>query len=283
MTKVFGFIKSSLQFLKIISVFLMLMLLLYWIKDLAALNWGWIDFFAPVLSFFIGAGALISDSSFDLWGASFEHKYFFALIILIVLYYIIHFAYIGTETLEEACNEGHKVIKRMEEKKFNDSLKQAHIDEQTAIKKYRIYVGTNVKKKFSHLDCNVNLEEQNNVMNKFLMEKLMTTPSVYEGGFIYSFSDFNSIDNVLEVFFKLLNSNASLDYTICVQICAGNPEAEKAQLKSLIDLKFENKISMMSDTAFRYKFNKSHRYGTSQLGMFQKGNDTVEAHEFIVI
>lgn len=283
MSKIFGFLKSLLQFLKIALVFCMLMLLLYWTKNLANLDWGWMGFIAPVLDGFIGIGNMISSNSLKLFDAVFEYKYMWALIIMIALYYIVHFLHIGTEALEEAYSEGSKVIKKLEEKKFNESLQKEQADEQIAIKKYRIFVATSVKKKFSHLECNVNLEEQNKIMNKFLMEKLCITPTPYEGGFLYSFRDFNAIDNVLDVFFKLLSSNAPLDYVICVQICAGNPQQEKEQLKSLIDLKFENKISMMSDVAFRYKFNKAHKYGTSQLGMFQKGSDTVEAHEFIVI
>lgn len=283
MSSIFGFLKNILQFLKIVLVFCMLMLLLYWTKNLANLDWGWMGFVSPVLDCFIGIGSMISNGSLKLFEAVFEYKYMWALVIMIALYYIVHFLYFATEAMEEAFHEGHKLIKRIEERKFNDSLQKEQTDEQTAIKKYRIFVSTSVKKKFAHLECNVNYEEQNKLMNKFLMEKLSIAPTQYENGYLYSFSDFNSIDNVLDVFFKLLNSSAPLDYIICVQICTGNLIEEKEQLKSLIDLKFENKISMMSDTAFRYKFNKSHKYGTSQLGMFQKGNDTVEAHEFIVI
>lgn len=283
MSNIFDFLKSLLQFFKIVLVFCMLMLLLYWTKNLANFDWGWMGFISPLLDCFIGIGNMISSSSLKLFDAVFEYKYMWALVIMIALYYLVHFLHIGAEALEEAYNEGSKVVKRIEEKKFNESLQQEQANEQTAIKKYRIFVSTSVKKKFAHLEFNVNLEEQNKLMNKFLMEKLCITPTQYEGGYLYSFSDFNSIDNVLDVFFKLLSSKAPLDYIICVQVCAGNPVVEREQLKSLIDLKFENKISMMSDTAFRYKFNKSHKYGTSQLGMFQKGNDTVEAHEFIVI
>lgn len=283
MSHVFAFIKNLLQFFKIVLVFCMLMLLLYWTMNLANFEWAWMGFISPLLDCFIGGGKMISDGALDLWGALFEYKYFWALVIMIALYYLVHFLILGNEVLQEGFNEAKNVVKRIEEKKFNESLQKQHTDEQTAIKKYRVYVSTSVKKKFSHLESNVDLDEQNKIMNKFLMEKLSVTPTAYEGGFLYSFSDFNMIDNVLDVFFRLLSSNAPLNYIICVQICAGNPNAEKEQLKSLIDLKFENKISMMSDTVFRYKFNKSHRYGTSQLGMFQKGNDTVEAHEFIVI
>lgn len=283
MAKVFGFIKSLLQFLKIVLVFCMLMLLLYWIKNLANFEWDWMGFISPLLDCFISGGKMISDGALDLWGALFEYKYFWALVIMGVLYCLVHFLILGNELLQDGFNEAKNIARRIEEKNFNESLQKQHTEEQRVIKKYRIYVATSVKKKFSHLECNVDLEEQNKIMNKFLMENLLVTPTNYEGGFLYSFNDFNCIDNILDVFFKLLNGKAPLDYVICVQICAGNSESEKEQLKSLIDLKFENKISMMSDVVFRYKFNKAHRYGTSQLGMFQKGNGTVEVHEFVVI
>lgn len=283
MSGIFNFLKSLLHFFKIVIIFCILMLLLYWTKNLANFDWGWMAFISPLLDMFIEKGRVISDGSITLFEAVFEYKYFWAMVIMGVLYAVVHFLVIAVEATSNAFSEGHKVVKRLEEKHFNEGLQKVQNDEQTAIKKYRIFISTSVKKKFSHLSSNINLEEQNKSMNKFLMEKLSTIPAQYEDGFLYSFADFNSIDAVLAVFFKLLKSNSPLDYIICVQIQTGNHAAEQEELKSLIDLKIENKISMMSNTAFRYKFNKFHRYGTSQLGMFQKGNNTVEVHEFIEI
>jgi hypothetical protein len=40
---------------------------------------------------------------------------------------------------------------------------------------------------------------------------------------------------------------------------------------------------MLSNTHYRYKFNNGHKYGTSQLGLFQKENDTIEVFEYIEI
>ena len=117
-------------------------------------------------------------------------------------------------------------------------------------------------------------------MNKFLIEKTGVSPIPYEGGFLYAFDNFASVDSVLENFFKLIKSNAPLDYIICIQILGNDLVKEEAQLKKLISLRFMNKISACSDTAYRYKFNSSHRYETSQLGLFQKDNDTFEVHEF---
>ena len=77
------------------------------------------------------------------------------------------------------------------------------------------------------------------------------------------------------ILFKLINSNAPIEYAICVQV---GDDSQK--LNKLIDLKFFGKISMASDTAYRYKFNESHRYSTSQLGIYQYEGGTMEAHEF---
>ena len=39
----------------------MLMLLLYWTKNLANLDWGWMGFISPLLDCFIGIGSMISN------------------------------------------------------------------------------------------------------------------------------------------------------------------------------------------------------------------------------
>lgn len=283
MSKIFGFLKNLLQFLKIFWVFCILMLLLYWTKNLAHFSWNWMGFISPFLDGFIAFGKMISNDSLKLFDAVFEYKYFWALVSMIAMYFVTHFLHIGAEALEAAYDEGKKIVKRIEENKFNENLERVQVQEQIAIRKYCIYVETSLKKKFSHLECNVDINEQNKIMNKFLMEKLLIAPAVYDKGFLYSFNDFNSIDKVLEYFFKLIKSNSPLNYVICVQAKSGNDAAEEESLKTLIDLKFENKISMLSDVAYRYKFNASHRYGTSQIGVFQKGNSTIEAHEFIEI
>lgn len=259
------------------------MLLLYWIKNLAGLDWAWLNFISPILDFFLSIGEAISKDSWVLLGAVFEYKYMWALFILLVFYYIANLFTAITEYMEQMFDEGKKIVKRIEEKNFNKQLENELSDEQLAIKKYCIYVETSIKKKYAHLESNVDLEEQNKLMNKFLIEKLNVQPSLYKNGFLYNFSDFNSIDTVLDVFFKLLKSNAPLNYNICVQIFSNDKAIEMGNLDKLIDLKFENKISTLSDTVYRYKFNKFHKYGTSQLGIFQHGGTTVEAHEFIEI
>ena len=120
-------------------------------------------------------------------------------------------------------------------------------------------------------------------MIKFLIEKTGLVPEKFEDGFLFSFNDFNNIDNTLDIFSKLIKSEATLDYVICVQMIDKNYIKQKEQLKHLINLRFVNKISTLADTIWRYSYNTVQKYKTSQLGVFQKGEDTYEAHEFEII
>ena len=122
---------------------------------------------------------------------------------------------------------------------------------------------------------NVNLDEQNKLMNKFISEKTAVIPMMMNGGFLYEFMDFDKIDTVLDVLFKVLHSSAPLDYAICVQ-SGDNME----QLTKLSTLNHFGMISMAADTAYRYRFNETHRYQTTQVGVFQNGDRTLEVHEF---
>ena len=37
---------------------------------------------------------------------------------------------------------------------------------------------------------------------------------------------------------------------------------------------------MAADTAYRYRYNETHKYQTAQVGVFQNGDSTLEVHEF---
>lgn len=276
----FGFFKSFLQFLKIIIVFFILLHLLFWIENLTGNEMGFLTFFKPVLTAFVAAGKSFSDASLDLLGAKFEYKFFIAMILYIVLYVVDHFIYKLLNLIQDIYLSGYDQVKKYEEKAFNEQLAKTQNDEQTKIKRYNIYVATSIKPKFNRRGVNIDLDEQNKIMNKFLIEKLGVSPKVYESGFLYSFGNIANIDSVLNIFFKLLHSTAPIDYIICVQISGKDLVVENKQLLELISLKFLNKISTCADTAYRYSFNASQKYETSQLGLFQKGNDTFEVHEF---
>ena len=86
---------------------------------------------------------------------------------------------------------------------------------------------------------------------------------------------------MLDVFSKLNQSKAPLDFLICLQIIESNTSVD--ELNTLIELKIMNKITTLANTAYRYKYNENQRYKTSQVGLFQKGENTFEVHEFINI
>ena len=117
-------------------------------------------------------------------------------------------------------------------------------------------------------------------MNKFLINQTGVNPIKYENGYLYTFESFKDIDAVLDIFSRLSTSKAPIDYLICVQILDKNSGKEREQLNALIDLKILNKIATLSDTVYRYMFNRSQRYETIQLGIFQKEDWTFEVHEF---
>ena len=150
------------------------------------------------------------------------------------------------------------------------------ISEETKITNYMIYIKTKLKKKFIHSKDKFNIQQQNNLMNRFIFKCTDTNFELYNDGFLYKFDDFNKIDNVLDVLFRLINSNAPLDYVICIQA-----DDNIKQLEKLAALEYFGKIVFCADTLLRYKCNKSHRYGTQCAGIVQISEDkTLEIHEF---
>jgi len=276
--KIFGFLKSSTQFIKIATVFCILMLLMFWIENLANYDWKWLDFISPVLNAFINAGKNISSGSIKLFEATFEYKYFIALALFLTIYAVTHFGYIGLSFLEDLYCEGHRLAKKREEDKFNADLEQSHTIQQKKIKHFSIYIEPIVKQHINQKLVKVDIEEETKIMNKFLIDKTGVAPKKFVNGFLYAFSPFDDVDTTLRAFQALLEKEGVMDYIICVQVVDTGAELEK--LKKLIGLKFVNKITAWSDTVYRYTFNKNCKYETSQLGIFQLDGSTYEAHQF---
>ena len=281
--KFFDFLRSTIHFIKILILFLIIILLLYWIQNLIGGKWNWIVFFKPFLDFLLDVGKSINNSSFNFFGATFEFKYLIALIILIIVYFAMNIVKLITDELESITLDAHKLINKIQEDRLNATLETQNINEQKKLKKYKVYISTAIKKKFSHAELNIDINEQNVTMNKFLIEKFGKSPELFNGGFLFSFSDFNEVDNTIDVLMKLIKSNAPLNYYISVQILSGEKDADDKKIVKLDSLKLENKICMNFDTSYRYRFNKSHRYGVSQIGLFQKDGDAIEVSEFIEI
>lgn len=273
--KCFNFFKNLLQFLKIVCLFCILMLICYWMQNLTNADWTWLGFIKPFLDGLLDVANSIYSVSFDIFGATFEFKYLSALIILVASIYLVNLLVILTNILEGTYKSAHFVCKKTEEAIFNKKLKENIIRQEKQITKYSVCIQTKLKSKFSHRELKINIDEQNKLMNEFIMQKTGVKPTLYNGCYLYNFTNFDKIDTVLDVLFKVIHSNAPLDYAICIQ--SGD---DFKQLTKLIELKDFGKVIIAADTAYRYKFNASHRYQTSQIGIFQNENKTLEVQEF---
>ena len=125
------------------------------------------------------------------------------------------------------------------------------------------------------------MEEQNQIMNKFLSEKTGVLPIKYGNGFLYSYENFNKVDWVLKFFFRLIHSEAPINYVISVRIIKGDEYSDKELFNKLIELKLLNKISMLAEVAYRYTYNPLRGYDTTQVGIYKMDNNDFEVHEFI--
>ena len=278
--KFFEFFKSCLQFLQIITLFGVLLLLLYWTQNLLGDNWPWLGFITPFLDKVVDFASNLSDGAVKLFTTMFEFKYMIAVLFFIIVYFVISIGMKFMGRVEEFYDDSRIAYRKHEEDVLNKQLDAQITAEQKSIKKYKIYVAAGVKENLKKEGVEVNLEEQLKVMKDFLDSKIDVEAVVWENGWIYTFENFEKIDNKLPIFYKLITSTAPLDYTICVQVCAGDTNREIEQLKKLIGLKFVNKITMFFDTMLRYKYNDRKKYLVSQVGVYHDGVDSFQVHEF---
>ncbi|MCQ2739220.1 MAG: hypothetical protein MJ237_03205 [bacterium] len=280
--KFFNFISHCFYFLKIVTVFTILLLLLYWIQNLTNANWGWLNFFQFLYMPFLAIGESCTDKALELWGESFEYKYMIALVLYIIVYYLLNFAIAATTATAELYGQGCAAVRRIQQNSYNYTMAKKQEQVQSKLNNYKVAIFTELKKKYLHRELNVDINVENKIMTDYIFEKLGVNPEPFENGFLYSFDDFSNVDGVLLVLFKLVNSQSSkLDYSICVQI----EDEEQSiglidSIKLLAELNLTNKIYMLANTRYRYKFNKSHRYNISRMGIYQKEKGTVEVYEF---
>lgn len=273
--QIFQGLKSLWQFMKIVCMFCVTMLLLYWIQNLTNANWQWLGFITPFLQGLLSVTDSICSLKFDFFGSVVELKYLSALLVLIGVFYLMNILIMLTNIIEVSYIGTHAICKKTREIVLNKSLQNKIEQKEKMIKNYSVTIHTKVKQKFANADHKIDINEQNKLMKEFIFSKLQINPMEFEDGLIYFFDNYNKIDEVLDVLFKVINSSAPIDYAICVQ--CGN---EMKQLKKLVNLKCFGKIIMAADTCYRYGFNTIQKYKTSQMGLFQYENRTLEVHEF---
>ena len=272
---IFNFIKNVFYFVRIVCVFCILLLLLYWIQNLIHAEWAWLGFFKPFLDLLLGEANKIYSVSFDLWGAVFEFKYLSALIILLLSSLVMKACEILVNFAEGFYRGTRMLCKKTEQTLMNNKLHEDTKTQELKLTKYNVLIKTQIKKKFSHQELSINIDEQNIIMNDFIKEKTSVSPMSLNGAFLYQFNSFENIDTVLDVLFKLINSSAPIDYSISIQV-----GEDLKQLGKLSELEHWGQVTMAADTAYRYKFNTTHRYGTYPVGLFQYEEKTLEVHEF---
>ena len=113
--KFFNFLKSCLQFLKILIVFLIMMITLYWAQQLSGNYWAWASFLDPVLDVFLDLGDLITPGAITVFSVVFKLKFITTILIFILMFYFCNLIAKFFEKMEDLYSEGRKIIRKIEE------------------------------------------------------------------------------------------------------------------------------------------------------------------------
>lgn len=273
--KIFSFLKNLVKFFEIVLVFYAMLFILYWAQDLIGTTWYWMSFSFGIFDSVLALSKLILSQVVSNLASVPMLKYIVALLFFIFVYYINKRVYDFVLCLEDIYKNVRQKVKKFEENQFNKNLVKEQKNEQEKIKKFVIYVKTSVNNRRA-LGLKVDLDEQNKIMNKFLIEKTGVLPEVFECGYLFKFNDFSLVDEKIEVFFKLLESSAPLDYLIIVQAYQEDFTKALDDLKGMILVDIKNKITMDSETSYRYSFNEGRIFESSKLGIYQKQEKTIE-------
>lgn len=266
--------------MKILIIFTLLMFLFYWVQNLVNAKWVWLSFMQGLLDFLTDIGGSIVSGSFNIFGSICEYKYVATLVILGLIYLIAHLGYLAICHVEEIYCSGRKMVRKIEENIFNKQMEIQNTLEAKKITQYQIYLATEIKPELMNRNSKIDINEQNQILLKHLIKQTNQCPEKYQDGHLFTFSNFDTIDEILNIFIKLHQSQAPLNYFICVQIISNNRKNDIKQLDTLIKLRNPNKIITLSDTVYRYQFNKMQNFTTIQTGVFQNENDSYEVHYF---
>ncbi len=276
----FNFLRDIVHFVKIITLVILFLLILYWIQDLIGVIWKW---FRPLLGFFnyfLDISEVISSNSLQVINANIDYKYLVAIAILMIFYIITHLVYISIDSFENLYIDCSELIRKIKENWFNNKLRKEQILNEKKINHYKIFIQTQIKPEYQYKEQEISLDEQNQILIEHLIKRTKVCPKKFQDGYLFSFEVFDQVDLILKIFSKILKSNAPVDYIICVQTVDEANNYDE-QLKSLINLKILNKIIAMSDTIYRYKFNDTKEFETTALGVYQKGLINFSVYEFI--
>lgn len=270
----FEIVKNVVQFISIFCSFLTTIISLNWIETIIHANWNWLNFIRPFINAILDFSNSIVSLSFDAFGTTFDVKYITAILLLILVILICRKILFRLVDLEIDYHNLHIKVKKHDEENFNKNLIKKFNDKERKVTDYMVLINTQWDKNYFKRESD-SLGEQNNLMNDFIYGQTGEKHSVFNNGFLYRFNNFEKVDSVLDVMFRLLSSKAPIDYSITIQV--GD---DLHLIKKLSDLKEFNKITMSAETLYRYNLNKNKRYKTQNVGIFQYENLTLEVHEF---
>ena len=264
------------KFLRVLCVFFIMLMSLYWIQNLIGASWWWMGFIAPFLDYILDLVNGIYSFSFDFSGKTIEIKYFNAVVLMVIFIFGLKGISICIEKLHEMYENAHFLYKKTNENVFNAKLHNDVKNEEKQTNNYQLYFNTRIPKRYSNRIVDINLTEENKKIQDILNKITKTFPVKKQNGFLYNLNDFEKIDTVLKTLFNIKESYEYIDFIICIQI--GN---DFRQLNKLINLEEWGKIIIAADTLCRYEFNDIKNFTTSNVGIFQRENNTLEVHEFV--
>jgi len=271
---IFEQIKNIVNFISIVCSFLTTVISLNWIETIIQAHWTFLDFLRPIMNVVLDFSNTILPLSFNAFGTTFDIKYITAVFLLLITTFICRKILNFLLDLEVDYHNLHIKVKKHNEKNFNKHLTCKIEEREVKINKYMVLINTQWNKNHFKKESD-SMGEQNNLMNNFIFGETGVKYSIFNNGFLYKFDNFKNIDNTIDILFKLINSDAPLDYAISVQIGENLPS-----IKKLSDLKAFNKIIMSAETLYRYNLNKEKKYNTENVGVFQQNDKTLEVHEF---
>ena len=279
--KLFVATRNFLDFLKVLTVFTILLMIIYWIQNILNPTEAYLGFVTPFLDFFVYLGNNISDGSLQIHNAVYEYKYLNAILLLTGIFYGMFLLNTFVDVLEEVYENIRKRIKRKKEEEFNAELQRDLELSQLRLKKYELYIAIEENEEKNKLNQEGNTAPEPEEIIKVLSEQVDVEPKNYQSGYLYSFEQFGKVDIILSYISFLIKKYGNLSFVVCLQISTGDKKIDEEQIKSLINLKLTNKICALGDTVYRYSFNRINRYKALSIGVFQSGSETFEVYEFI--
>ena len=113
------------------------------------------------------------------------------------------------------------------------------------------------------------LEEQYQLLIKYLASKVNKEPEKYKNGYLFSDVDIEKFDKYFECFFKALGSAAPVRYLFAVQIIEKHDyKTAYQELDFLINTGLFDHVLVTPATKLRYEHNKICGYDTTVVGNF---------------